>query len=117
MQKLIAVVGSVAVLSLAATRAAAEEADTGRPTALPAGEGAGLADHSAEGGGPARQSADPGDLAVPTPTPEGLTEAEWETLEKVAAENPELADQAGGYVSNEDLLIIVVVVLLVVILI
>ena len=110
MQKLIALVGSVAVLSFAATNAAGEDADARRRVAR-------AGDLPAETG---RLGLDPdaaGELAAPAVTPRELTEAEQEALEKLAAEHPELADQAGGYITNEEWILILLVVLLVIIII
>ena len=101
MRKLIAVVGSVAVLSFAATNAAAEDACAAR--------------RAAETG---RLGLDPdaaGELAAPTVTPRELTETEQDALEKLAAEHPELADQAGGYITDQEWILILLVVLLVII--
>jgi hypothetical protein len=66
---------------------------------------------------PATETPAVADAADATDAPdfEPLTEDELAVLEDAAAMNPELADKAGGYVSNEELLTIVVVVLLVII--
>ncbi|MHC4503471.1 MAG: hypothetical protein ACYTFI_09215 [Planctomycetota bacterium] len=110
MRKLIAVVGSVAVLSFAATNAAAEDAYAARRTA-------GSGDLSTEAGGPGLDTHAAGDLAAPAVTPRELTDADQEAFEKLAAEHPELADQAGGYISQEEwILIILAVILLIIIL-
>jgi hypothetical protein len=108
MRKLIALASSVAVLTLAATNAAAGEADAGRRAAGPV-------DASAETGGPGARPGAAGDLAAPTVTPRELTEAEQDALEKLASEHPELADQAGGYITQEEWILIILVVILVII--
>jgi len=110
MRKLIAVVGSVAALSFAATNAAAEEAYARRQSARPG-------DLSTETGGLGLDADAAGDLAAPTVTPRELTDAEQDALEKLASEHPELADQAGGYITNEEWILIILVVILVIILI
>lgn len=108
MRKLIAVVASVAALSFAATNAAAEDAYVARRAARPG-------DLPAETGGPGLDADAAGDLAAPAVTPRELTEADQEAFEKLAAENPELADQAGGYITNEEWILIILVVILVII--
>ena len=110
MRKLIAVVGSVAALSFAATNAAADDAYAARRVAR-------AGDLPAETGRLGVHPDAAGDLAAPGVTPRQLTGAEQEALEKLASENPELADQAGGYISDEEwILVILVIVLLIVIL-
>jgi hypothetical protein len=47
--------------------------------------------------------------------PQGLSADEIEALEGLSAENPKLADQSGGYISNDELITILLVVLIVVI--
>ncbi len=54
-------------------------------------------------------------VAATGPVAQPLTGDELEALDKLAAERPELIEQAGGYVSNNDLVTILLVVLIVVI--
>ncbi len=118
MRKLIAVVGSVAALSFAATNAAAEDAYAARLSSPKSSRRAARpGDLSTETGGFGLDADAAGDLAAPTVTPRELTDAEQNALEKLAAEHPELADQAGGYITNEEWILILLVVLLVIIII
>jgi hypothetical protein len=77
--------------------------DAGRSSSIPS-EGLAAAGDLSE------RAAEPAACTVP----QDLSADEIEALTKLSAENAELADQSGGYVSNDDLVVILLVVLIVV---
>jgi hypothetical protein len=87
-----------------ATAAEAGGADGGRRSSLPGGGLAAAGEVSEAVAEPAVGAA-----------ARGLRADEIEALKKLSAENPELADQSGGYISNDELITILLVVLIVVI--
>ena len=104
---------AVAALALVATPAWAEDArPLGGPQALSGRELVELADISARSGELLAQSAGDGEYTVARVAPRGLTDDELRALGELSAERPGLADQSGGYISNEDLVTILLVVLL-----
>ena len=111
----------VAVLALAASAARAEESKAGRGCPLTPGELTTHDDLSADapglaglgGGAPTAVGAAGG--AIATSTPVGLSDSEMGELEKLAAERPELAEQAGGYLTEEDLLTLILVLLIIIV--
>ena len=99
------VIGALAVM-LAASDAGAEERVTGQSVSVSPDEQA----NAPEREGVTGQAGDGPDF-------EPLTADELDVLEDAAAQNPELADKAGGYVSDRDILTIILVVLVVIIII
>ncbi len=99
-----------------AIAAEAEGADARRQSSLP---GEGLAASSGQRRRPDRAAAGGLSDGVAEPAvdtaPQDLSADEIEALTELSAENAELADQSGGYISNDELLTILLVVLIVVI--
>ncbi len=102
MTRCCAVAMGVAALALVSKAARAEDSDAGGRSAFPA-------ETTAVPGGVLAADAGANEA------PQEFTESERDMLEQLSQEDPALAEQSGGYMTNDDLLTILLIVLIVVI--